>query len=130
MRDAGLALACVTNTPAEFTEPLLARLGLAGYFSVVVSGDTLPHKKPRPEPLLHACAALGTTPADNIHIGDSRHDIEAAHAAGCVAFVVPYGYDDPGCMDSRAGARLVSGLFEAAQVVAGINQAEKTGQVS
>lgn len=40
----GLKLACVTNKPEEFTLPLLKTSGLADFFDMVVSGDTL-HKK-------------------------------------------------------------------------------------
>lgn len=90
----GLPLAVVTNKPAAFTEPLLERTGIAHYFSAVVSGDTTPHRKPHPAPLLHACTALGTTPADNLHIGDSKHDIETARNAGCAVYCVPYGYNE------------------------------------
>lgn len=119
MRAAGFALGCVTNKPAEFTVPLLDRLGIADCFSIVVSGDTLPFKKPRPEPILHACARLGTAPAANIHIGDSVHDVEAAVAAGCTAWVVPYGY--AGGVDIGAHARLVSDLSDAAREAVRIN---------
>jgi phosphoglycolate phosphatase len=47
-RDTGLPLAVVTNKPAAFTGPLLERMGLSGYFTAVVSGDTTPHRKPHP----------------------------------------------------------------------------------
>lgn len=124
LRDSGLRLACVTNKPAEFTAPLLERCGLAGYFSAVVSGDTLPVKKPDPAPILHACGLLGGSGEENVHIGDSIHDIEAALAAGSVALVVPYGYGSP--MDSRTGAELVSDLVEAAAVVARLNCTEQS----
>ena len=124
LRAAGLPLACVTNKPAEFTLPLLSRLGIADYFSAVVSGDTLPYKKPRPEPLLHACAQIGTAPTDNVHIGDSLHDCEAAHAAGCCYFHVPYGYCDPAEEIPVASGKcdaLVSDLAEAAARVDALN---------
>lgn len=90
----GLPLAVVTNKPAAFTGPLLERTGIAHYFSAVVSGDTTPHRKPHPAPLLHACAALGVDPAANLHIGDSKHDIETARNAGCAVYCVPYGYNE------------------------------------
>lgn len=124
LRGAGYALGCVTNKPAEFAEPLLRQLGLAGNFAIVISGDTLPFRKPRPEPILHACASLGSKPAANIHVGDSLHDIEAAHAAGCRAFVVPYGYGE--FVDSGVAGTLVSNLAEAAREVARINQMEQS----
>lgn len=90
----GLPLAVVTNKPAAFTEVLLERVGIAHYFRAVVSGDTTPQRKPHPAPLLHACAALGSVPADNLHIGDSKHDIETARNAGCAVYCVPYGYNE------------------------------------
>lgn len=91
---AGLPLACVTNKSAEFTEPLLEKTGLRGYFDLVVSGDTLANKKPHPEPLLHVCARFGIAPAEALLIGDSGNDIAAAREAGCRVFCVPYGYNE------------------------------------
>lgn len=93
MRDKGLRLACVTNKGAAFTVPLLERTGLASYFSLVVSGDTLPQKKPHPAPLLHVASEFGIDVAQLLLIGDSTSDAEAARAAGCPVFIVPYGYN-------------------------------------
>lgn len=91
---ARVPLACVTNKSAEFTEPLLASMGLAPYFQRVVSGDTLPHKKPHPQPLQHVCQHFGVPPHAALMIGDSGNDIAAARAAGCPVFCVPYGYNE------------------------------------
>lgn len=118
LRALGLPLAVVTNKPAAFTAPLLARMGLDTYFAAVVSGDTLPYKKPRPEPILHACALLGSQPAANLHIGDSANDIDAARAAGSPVLCVPYGYNEGRLVDSADCDALVSSLVEAARFVA------------
>lgn len=115
LHGAGLALACVTNKPAEFAVPLLQRVGLAEYFPVVVAGDTLPVKKPHPGPILHACASLGSTAATNVHVGDSRHDVEAARAAGSRPLFVGYGYGE--AVDRGDDATLVSSLAEVAEWV-------------
>ena len=114
LRGQGLVLACVTNKPAALTAPLLERTGLAGYFPVVVSGDTLAYKKPRPEPILHACALMGSVPTNNLHIGDSANDIDAARAAGSPVLCVPYGYNEGRAVDSADCDALVSSLLEAA----------------
>lgn len=111
---AGLKMGLVTNKPGEFTEILIERVGLATYFDVVVSGDTTAHKKPHPEPLLHACRIMGTRPVDNLHIGDSKNDIQAARAAGCPVFCVPYGYNEGEPVDSAECDALVSDLPAAA----------------
>jgi phosphoglycolate phosphatase len=112
-RDSGTRMAIVTNKPGEFTEALLARTGLAGYFDLVVSGDTTAHKKPHPEPILHACRLFGVRPDRNLHIGDSENDVLAARAAGCPAFCVPYGYNEGRPVDSADCDALVSDLLAA-----------------
>ncbi|MGE5385178.1 MAG: phosphoglycolate phosphatase [Betaproteobacteria bacterium] len=112
-REAGLKMAVVTNKPGEFTEILLERVGMAQWFDVVVSGDTTAHKKPHPEPLLHACRVMATRPVENLHIGDSLNDIHAARAAGCPIYCVPYGYNEGEPVDSADCDALVSDLVAA-----------------
>lgn len=90
---AGYPLGCVTNKPAQFTLPLLATLGIRDAFGIVVSGDTLPEKKPSPAPLLHAAQHFGVAPADALMIGDSVSDVKAARAAGFRIVCTSYGYN-------------------------------------
>jgi phosphoglycolate phosphatase len=93
LRDAGLALACLTNKPTAFARALLERKQLAPFFSLVFGGDAFERKKPDPLPLLKTCEALGTAPARTLMVGDSRNDAAAAHAAGCPVVLVTYGYN-------------------------------------
>ena len=89
----GVRLACITNKAEKFTVPLLKDTGLFDYFELILSGDSLPKKKPDPMPLLHACKQFAIDPRDLLLIGDSLNDAQAARAAGCPVFVVPYGYN-------------------------------------
>jgi phosphoglycolate phosphatase len=93
MKAAGFKLGCITNKVARYTEPLLKGIGLAKYFEIVLSGDTLPEKKPHPMPLLHAAQFFGVPIEQLLLIGDSLNDTVAARAAGCPVFCVPYGYN-------------------------------------
>ncbi len=93
MRSAGYRLGCVTNKAARFTEPLLRDLGIYDAFGVVISGDTLPKKKPDPLPLLHAAGHFGVSPAESLMIGDSISDVTAARAAGFGIVCMSYGYN-------------------------------------
>jgi len=93
MKAAGFRLGCITNKVARYTEPLLKGIGLAKYFEIVLSGDTLPEKKPHPLPLLHAAKFFGVPIEKLLLIGDSLNDTVAARAAGCPVFCVPYGYN-------------------------------------
>lgn len=88
----GLRWGIVTNKPAFLTDPLLAALGLDRRAACVVSGDTLPQKKPHPAPLLHAAALAGLDPADCVYLGDAERDVQAARAAGMTPLVALFGY--------------------------------------
>ena len=93
LKSRGYALGCVTNKAAQFTIPLLKDLGIHDEFGIVVSGDTLPVKKPDPRPLLHAAAHFGIAAADALMLGDSKSDVTAARAAGFQIVCMSYGYN-------------------------------------
>ena len=93
LRAAGVALGCVTNKTSPFTDKLLRDLALDGYFSLVVCGDSVTHKKPHPMPLLHAARHFRVEPCDGLLIGDSVNDVLAARAAGFRIVCVTYGYN-------------------------------------
>jgi phosphoglycolate phosphatase len=118
LKERGVHMGVITNKANVFTDQLLERLGLTSYFAVVVGGDTTPNKKPHPDPVLYACDALGSRPEENLHIGDSMNDIEAARAAGSPVYCVPYGYNEGEEVDSDDCDALVSTVLEAAQRVA------------
>jgi phosphoglycolate phosphatase len=93
LKATGYKLGCVTNKVAQFTEPLLKDLGIYQEFAIVISGDTLPVKKPDPGPLLHAAKHFGVSPARSTMIGDSVSDVKAARAAGFQIICMSYGYN-------------------------------------
>lgn len=94
MRAKGLRLACVTNKPQSFADPLLERFGLARAFELIVGGDALPLRKPDPMPMLHVAQRFEIDPPEIVAIGDSLNDALAARAAGMPVFAVPYGYNE------------------------------------
>ncbi|GLU34556.1 phosphoglycolate phosphatase [Trinickia caryophylli] len=118
LRDAGLTLACVTNKPRRFAVALLEQYGLARYFSAIFGGDSLPRKKPDPEPMLAACAALGVAPGEAVAIGDSENDALAGRAAGMATLTVPYGYNHGNAIQTINSDGIVATLLAAARVIA------------
>jgi len=82
----------VTNKFARFTERVVAALQLGSRAGAVVAGDTTPHAKPHPAPLLHAAAQLRVAAADCVYVGDDLRDVAAGNAAGMATIVAEYGY--------------------------------------
>jgi phosphoglycolate phosphatase len=119
IRALGLGLGCVTNKAGRFTQALLDGQGLARFFGCVVSGDTLPRRKPDPLPVLHACELLGARPAEAVLIGDSSIDVLAARAAGCAVWCVPYGYNEGRPVEALDSDAVVGDLVEAARRLEG-----------
>jgi phosphoglycolate phosphatase len=86
----------VTNKPGWLTEPLLTALRLRARAGCVLSGDSLPARKPDPLPLITAAQQLGVPAQRCLYLGDALRDAQAAHAAGMVALGARYGYIGPG----------------------------------
>jgi len=82
----------VTNKHARFALPLIEGLGLHRRAAVQVYGDTTPHAKPHPEPLLEAARRLGVAPADCVYVGDDLRDVQAGRAAGMRTVAAAWGY--------------------------------------
>lgn len=93
LKQQGIHLGCVTNKDENFTMPILNNLGIRDYFELVVSGDTLPQKKPDPAPLLYAAHYFGVEPNQALMIGDSVNDVKASRAAGFQIICMSYGYN-------------------------------------
>lgn len=87
-----MAWGVVTNKAARFTEPLTRAIPLFQTAGAVVSGDTTPHAKPHPAPLLEAAARLNLPPEQCIYVGDDERDIVAGLAAGMGTVAAIYGY--------------------------------------
>ncbi|MCE7914137.1 MAG: phosphoglycolate phosphatase [Nitrosomonas sp. PRO4] len=94
LQQSNFKLACITNKAEAFTLPLLRSTNLYDRFEIILSGDSLPKKKPDPMPLLHICKHFNVQPHEALLIGDSLNDAIAARAAGCHVFCVTYGYNE------------------------------------
>ncbi len=93
LKSMSIPMVLITNKPDQFTRPLLNKLELEGYFDIVLSGDSLAHKKPHPEPLLYAAIRSQVNPMNCLMVGDSRSDVEAARASFFKVACVTYGYN-------------------------------------
>ncbi|XBS69499.1 phosphoglycolate phosphatase [Acerihabitans sp. KWT182] len=93
LAERGFPMAVVTNKPTPFVAPLLASLQIDRYFSLLIGGDDVAAKKPHPAPLYLVLGKLGLYVDELLFVGDSRNDIMAAKAAGCLSIGMTYGYN-------------------------------------
>jgi 2-phosphoglycolate phosphatase len=89
---AGFKWGVVTNKSARFTLPLTKAMSLFNTAQTIISGDTTPHAKPHPAPLLEAARQLDVAPGRCIYVGDDERDIVAGRAAGMPTVAAAYGY--------------------------------------
>jgi phosphoglycolate phosphatase len=93
LRQQGVRLAVVTNKEARYTQRVLAAHALQPLFDQVVSGDSLPTKKPDPAGILSCLAQFQVAAERALFVGDSLIDVAAARNAGVPVWVLPYGYN-------------------------------------
>lgn len=92
LRRCGVALALVSNRERLLADAVLRRHDLGHYFDPVVTGDTLPVRKPDPRMIGHCLELRGVAPERALMVGDSAIDVAAARNAGVRCWTVPYGY--------------------------------------
>ncbi len=90
LQGAGHPMGVCTNKPVAPARAILTELGLGGYFSAVIGGDSLPVTKPDPAPVQACVAAMGGGNA--VYVGDSEVDAATALAAGLPFFLFTEGY--------------------------------------
>ena len=92
LADDGLTWGIVTNKSERFALPLARGLGWSTRAAAVIGGDTTPHSKPHPAPLLEAARRAGVSPRECVYVGDDARDIIAGRAAGMPTVAVRWGY--------------------------------------
>lgn len=101
----GLPWGIVTNKAVHLAEPLVRHL--LPRVVTLVGGDSTPHTKPHPAPLLEAARRMEVAPEACVYVGDDHRDVRAGHAAGMAALAAAWGYLGPGEGPQRWGADAV-----------------------
>lgn len=109
----GIQWGIVTNKAARFTDLLVPQIGL-GATGCAISGDTTPHAKPHPAPMLEAARRLGIAPEECWYVGDDLRDIQAGQAAGMATIAAAWGY----CGDSGPVSWNADAIAETPQDIA------------
>lgn len=107
-----IPLVCVTNKPYAPAKALLEALNILTPFQLLIGGDSLPHKKPHPEPFLHCLRYFGVSASETLVLGDSRNDVEAALAAHIPCVAVSYGYNHGEPIEASKPEWIIDSLAE------------------
>ena len=106
----GLKQGVCTNKFERPSRMILEHLKLMPPISDVAGADTFPVRKPDPKHILMLVERMGGSPDRTVMVGDSIHDVEAAHGAGLPAVLVSWGYTDRPA--SELGAEAVIQKFD------------------
>jgi phosphoglycolate phosphatase len=101
-----------SNKPRDFSQALLAHLGVADLFDVVLGPEDVASPKPAPDMLLAALTRLGLLKERVLYVGDMTVDIQTARAAGVCVWIVATGSDDRQTLIDANPDRLLTGLPE------------------
>jgi N-acetyl-D-muramate 6-phosphate phosphatase len=121
LKNQGIAWGIVTNKSQRFTVPLARQMPLLHAACAVVSGDTTPHSKPHPAPVLEAARIAGYAPERCWYVGDDKRDIDAGLAAGMFSVAAAWGYLGEHAIDqwgAHAVAHAPADLLQWLQVAA------------
>ena len=94
--EGGLNVGICTNKPEGLAETLMTRLGVRDLFGALIGADTLPVRKPDPEPYYETVRRLGGDPKRSVLIGDTETDVKTARAAGVPVVLVTFGPEGQG----------------------------------
>ena len=97
----------VTNKASRYSVPLVRSLAALDAAATLVCGDTTPHAKPHPAPLLEAARQLAVDPPRCLYVGDDLRDVQAGTAAGMATVAVRWGYLGSGAPIDSWGASFV-----------------------
>ena len=108
LRERGVKLAVVTNKEGRYTATVLNAHQLAPLLDCVVSGDTLPTKKPNPAGIESCLAQFGVPRERALFVGDSSIDVATARNAGVAVWALPYGYNMGQSIEACAPDRVIA----------------------
>jgi len=87
-----LPMAVISNKTMEFVGPLIERLGIAGYFKIIIGADSGLPLKPAPDSVRKIMSEFGVSKEQAVIVGDGTTDVRAGKAAGIITCSVTYGF--------------------------------------
>lgn len=99
-------MAVVSARDQKGTMRFLEQFNLVQYFDVVVTGQSVEHTKPYPDPVLFAAHEMRVQPGECLMIGDTTVDMRAGASAGAQTVGVLCGFGEESEL-LKFGAKLI-----------------------
>ena len=99
-------MAVVSARDQKGTMRFLEQFNLVQYFDVVVTGQSVEHTKPYPDPVLFAAREMRVQPGECLMIGDTTVDMRAGASAGAQTVGVLCGFGEESEL-LKFGAKLI-----------------------
>ncbi|MDO9148700.1 MAG: HAD-IA family hydrolase [Hydrogenophaga sp.] len=110
LRAEGVKLVVMTNKEGRYTQVVLDAHQMAPLFDRVISGDTLPVKKPNPAGIFDCLKQFSVSSERTLFVGDSSIDVATARNANVTVWALPYGYNMGEAIESCHPDRVISDL--------------------
>ena len=110
-------LAVISNKHYDYTFELLKHFQMDKYFSIILGGDSLEHKKPHPEPIIHVIKELNIKPTETIIVGDTDKDVRAGKAAGISTCAVTYGMRTKAELENHNPEFMIDNISELLKII-------------
>lgn len=89
LKNRQICLAVVTASDYDKAVCFLREVGIAAYFTHIISTKMVPKGKPFPDVYQYACQQLGKKTDECIAVEDSPNGVHSAHTAGCRTIMIP-----------------------------------------
>lgn len=90
LKEQKFQLGIVTNQQTELVGKVLQLQGIAHYFDIVITKESVINAKPSPEPVQLAVEKLSAEKEHTIMVGDTLFDLHAAQSAGITCLLLDY----------------------------------------
>lgn len=105
---AGCVNVMATSKPEPFARRIAEHFDIARHFRLIAGSGLDGSRTTKVEVIRHALTQLGIAPEEAVMIGDRRHDIEGARAAGLDSIAVSWGYAAPGELEAAHPGHIVA----------------------
>lgn len=117
MKEAGIALAVLSNKPDQQAVKVVREVFGEGIFDLVQGQKEGVPRKPDPTAALEMAKELGTDASETAYIGDSEVDLETGIAAGMKTILVSWGFRGRAALEKDGADCIVDSVDEILDIV-------------